>query len=115
MFEVYGGFLIGFLGVFGFDEGLQAIEIQFPEVAVLIEPGVDGAERLGIELVDAVASLAMLTNEMGAAKQAQMLGDGGAGDGKGSGNFSGGLAAPPQEIKDRATSGIGKGLESGFG
>jgi hypothetical protein len=107
--------VIGFFGVFGFDECFQVCEIQFPEVAILVEPGVDGAERLGIELVDAVTSFAVLPDQVGAAKQAQVLGDGGAGDREGSSNFSGGLAAPAQVIEDGATGGVGKSLEGGFG
>jgi hypothetical protein len=88
--------LLGFFRVFGFDKGLQIGEAHLPESAVLVQPGIDGAERVGIELVNAVAALAVFTNEMSAAQQAQVLGNGGTGNGKGSGNFSGGLLASPQ-------------------
>jgi hypothetical protein len=80
----------------------------------LIEPGVYGAQRLGIKLIDAVAAFAMLPHQVGAAQQAEVFGDGRAGYGEGSGNFSGGLAAPAQQIQNGAAGGIGEGLESGF-
>ena len=44
-----------------------------------------------------------------------MLRDGGTGNGESSGDFSGGLAAPAQEIEDGAAGGVGEGLEGGFG
>jgi hypothetical protein len=51
---------------------------------------------------------------VGAAQQAQVLGDGRAGDGKGFGNLPGRLAAAAQEIEDGPACGIGQGLECGF-
>jgi hypothetical protein len=93
----------------------QAGQTDAPETAVLVEPVVYGAEGFGIELVDAVAAFAVLVHEVGAAQQAKVLGDRGAGNGEGSGDFSGGLAAPAQEIEDGAAGGVGEGLEGGFG
>jgi len=101
--------------VLGFDEGFQAGEIAGPEGAILRDPGIDGAEGFGIELVDTVASGAVLANQMRAAEQAQMFGDGRAGDGKSAGDLSGGLAAAAQQIEHRAASGIGESLEGGLG
>src|ERR1700692_918367 len=105
-----GARLPGLFGVFGFDKSLQVGEAYFPEIAVLIEPGVDGAERVGIELVDTMAAFAMLVHEMGAAQQAEMLGDCGPGNGKGSGNFTGGLAAAAEQIEHCPPRGIGESL-----
>jgi hypothetical protein len=107
--------LPGFFGVFGFDELFQAGQTDAPEAAVLVEPVVYGAERFGIELVDAVAAFAMLVHKVGATQQAKVLGDGGTGNREGSGDFSGGLAAPAQQVEDGAASRIGQGLEGGFG
>ena len=107
--------LPGFFGVFGFDELFQAGQTDAPEAAVVVEPVVYGAERFGIELVDAVAAFAMLVHEVGAAQQAKMFRDRGTGDGESSGDFSGGLAAPAKEIEDGAAGRIGQGLEGGFG
>ncbi|MGC2020649.1 MAG: hypothetical protein WA654_06270, partial [Candidatus Sulfotelmatobacter sp.] len=80
--------LPGFFGMFGFHELFEAGQIRAPEAAVLIEPGVDGAERFRIELVDTVAAFAVLLHEMGAAEEAEVFGDGGAGNGKGASDFS---------------------------
>jgi hypothetical protein len=43
-----------------------------------------------------MAAFAMFMDQMSAAEQAQVFGDSGTGNGKGSGDVSGGLAAPPQ-------------------
>jgi hypothetical protein len=56
----------------------------------------------------------MLLHQVSAAQQAQMFGDGRAGDGKSLGDFSRGLAASAQKIEDGAACGIGKSLEGGF-
>ena len=60
--------LLGFFGVLGFDKCFQIAQVYFPESAVLIEPGVYGAQRLGIKLIDAVAAFAMLPHQVGAAQ-----------------------------------------------
>jgi hypothetical protein len=107
--------LTGFFGVFGFDEGLQVREVQLPEVPISVDPGIDGAERLGIQLINAVTAFAVFADQMGAAEKAQVLGNGGAGDGKGLGNFTGRLAAAAEQIEDGTAGGVGQSLESGFG
>ena len=118
LFEFHGLGLreaCGLAGVLGFDKGFQVGQAGAPEDAVLLDPGVDGAERFGIQLVDAVAAFAMFADQVGAAQQAQVLGDGGTGDREGFGDLSGGLAAAAEEIEDGAAGGIGEGLEGGFG
>ena len=82
-----------FPGVLGFDEDFQIGQAGAPEAAVLLDPGVDGAERLGIEFVNAVTAFAMFADQVGAAQQAQVLGDGRARDREGFGDLSGRLAA----------------------
>ena len=104
----------GFFGVFGFYKGFETRQVSAPEAAVVVEPFIYGAERLGIELVDAVAAFAVLVNQVRATKKAQVFGDGGTGDGKGSGDFSGGLAAAAEKVEDGAAGGIGQGLEGRF-
>ena len=81
----------------------------------MVQPGVDGTERFGIKLVNAVAAFAVFPHQVGAAQQAQVFGDGGAGNREGLGDFSGGLAAAAQEVEDGAAGGIGEGLESRTG
>jgi hypothetical protein len=90
----------------GFDVGFQVVQARGPEHPVLLDPGVDGAERIGIELVNAVTAFAVFADQVRAAQQTQVFGDGG--------NLSGRLAASAQEVQDRAAGGIGKGLEGGF-
>ena len=114
MFRFWQMFFICFPGVFCFNKGLQVGQTHLPEVAVLVEPGIDGAQRLGIKLIDTVAALAVLPHEVGAAQQPQVLGDGRAGNGKSLGDLSGGLAAAAKQVEDRTPRGVGEGLESGF-
>jgi hypothetical protein len=104
-----------FPGVFGFYEIFQIGKTSAPERTVLLDPGVDGSERFGIQVVDAVAAFAVFSYQMGATQEAQVLGNGWAGDGKGFGDLAGGLAAAAEEIEDGPARGIGKGLEGGFG
>jgi hypothetical protein len=56
----------------------------------------------------------VFADQVGAAQQAQVLGDCGTRDWEGFGDLSGGLAAAAEEIKDSAAGGVGEGLESGF-
>jgi hypothetical protein len=104
----------GFFGVFGFNERFQIGEAKFPELAVLVEPSVDGAEWLGIQTIDAMTAFAMFADEMGATQQAEVLGNGRTRDWKGLGDGSGGLAAAAQEVEDGAAGGIGQRLKRGF-
>jgi hypothetical protein len=105
----------GFFGVLGFDERFQVGQVHFPKSTVLIDPRIDGAERIGIELIDAVTAFAVFSYQVCAAEKTKVFRDGGTGDEESLGDFSGGLAATAQQIEDGATGGIGKGLESGFG
>jgi hypothetical protein len=82
--------------VLGFNISLQIGQACRPEAAVLLEPRVDGSQGFGIDLVDAVASLAMLVHEMRPAQQAQVLRDGWTRNWKSPGNLSRRLATPPQ-------------------
>jgi len=101
--------------MFGFDEGFQVVQAGGPEGAVLLDPGVDGAQGFGIELINPMAAFAVFADEVSAAQQAQVFGDGGAGDRESSGDLSGGLAAAAEKVEDGAAGGIGEGLEGGFG
>src|SRR5208283_4130257 len=99
----------------GFDKGFQVVETGAPENAVLLDPRVDGAKRFRVELVYAMAAFAVLTDEVGATQQAQVLRDRGAGHGEGAGDLSGRLAAAAEQVEDGSAGGIGQGLESGLG
>jgi len=103
-----------FVGVLGFDKCFQICQVHFPEIAILIEPGIDGTKRFGIELIDAVATFAVFANQMGAAKEAKVLGDRRTRDGESPSDFTCRLAAAPKQIEDSAAGGVGQSLESSF-
>ena len=81
----------------------------------MVEPGIDGAKRFGIELVNAVAAFPVLPHQVGTAQQAQMLGNGGTGNGESLGDFPGRLAAAAQKIENGAAGWIGERLECCLG
>jgi hypothetical protein len=99
----------------GFDECFQVREANGPEMAVLLDPGIDGAERFGVELVDAMTPFAVLADQVGAAQQAQVLGNCGTGNRESLGDLSGGLAAPAQQVEDGAAGRISQRLKGGLG
>src|SRR3981081_1657558 len=70
--------------MFGFHKRFQAGQVCAPEAAVLLDPGIDGKKRFGIQLVNAVASFTMLANQVRAAQQPKMLRYRGTGSWKGS-------------------------------
>jgi hypothetical protein len=59
--------------VLGFHEGFQVIQASGPEDSVLLDPGVNGAQWLRIELIDAVATFSVLANQVGATQEAKMF------------------------------------------
>jgi len=83
----------GNLGLGGFDERFQASEFAGPKKTILLEPVIDRLQGLRVELIEAVAATAMFADEMRPAQQAQMLGNGRSGDGEGTRDLAGGLAA----------------------
>ena len=107
----FAGRGLSFAGVFGFDERFQVVETRCPEHAVLLDPGVDGAQRLWIQLINPVTPLPMFSDQVRAAKQAQVFRDGRPRDGERAGDLTGRLASPAQEIEDGAPGGIGQSLE----
>src|SRR5215467_9814135 len=95
----------------GFDERFQVVQAGGPEDSVLLDPGIDGAQRLGIEFIHAVPAFAMLAHQMSTAEEAQVLRDRRTGNGKGAGDLPCGLRTTAEEIEDGAAGGIGKSLE----
>jgi hypothetical protein len=112
--SVFAGVDFTFPGILGFYERFQVVQARGPEHAVLLNPGINGAERLRIELIDTMATFPMLAHEMSPPQQTQMLRDGWAGNRKRAGDLSCGLRATAQEIEDGAAGGIGESLESGL-
>jgi hypothetical protein len=99
--------LVCFLGVLGFDESFKVGEAELPEIAILIEPAIDGAQGFRIQLIDAMPALAVFAYQMRTPEKAKVFGDGGAGNGESSGNFSGWLTAAPQQIQHCPAGGVG--------
>jgi hypothetical protein len=54
--------------VLRFYESLQVVEARCPEHAVLLDPGIDRAQGLRIELVYAMPALAVFTDQVGASQ-----------------------------------------------
>jgi hypothetical protein len=75
----------------------------------MLEPMIDRTERLGIQMVEALAAETVLADQPGTAEQAQVFRDGRSGDGKAAGNLASGLLALAKEIENRATGGVGQG------
>lgn len=100
-----------FGGIFGFDESFQVVQAGSPEDAILLDPVIDGAEGFGIELIDAMAAVAILADKMSAAEQAQVFGDGRSRNWKSAGNLPRRPRAAAEKIEDGAARGIGKSLE----
>jgi hypothetical protein len=111
----FAGSSVRFPGVLGFDKSFQIGQAGAPEAAVLLDPGINGAQRLRIELIDPAAAFAMLADQMSAAEQTQVLGNRGPRNGKGAGDLSRRLLAPAQKVEDGAPGRIGQSLEGGFG
>jgi len=95
----------------GFDERFQFVQANGPEDSVVLDPGIDGTQRFGIEFIDAVAAFAMLAYQMSTTEEAEMLRDRRTGNRKGAGDLSCGLRATAEEIQDGAPGGISKRLE----
>jgi hypothetical protein len=104
-----------FAGVFRFDEGFQIGEVRAPEGAILLDPRIDGTQRLGVKLIHAMSAFPVLANQMRTAKQAQVFGNGRAGNRESFGDLAGRLAAAAQQVKHGAACRIGEGLEGRFG
>jgi hypothetical protein len=81
-----------------FQESFQIIEARCPEHPVLLDPGVDRAQRLRIELVYAMSPFPMFANQVGTSQQPQVLGNCRPRDGKSTGDLSRWLAALAKQV-----------------
>src|ERR1700678_1807311 len=97
--------------VFPFDKQFQIFQILGPETPVSIEPGVDCLQRLGVELIDAVASAARFHNQMRFTQMTEMLGNGGTGNGKGRCNLPSRLSSQTQQVEKRSSCRISERLK----
>src|SRR3984893_10979573 len=106
--------LLRFFCVFCLHECFQAGQVRAPESTVVLEPGVHRPQWFGIELINAVASFAMLAHQMRPAQQSQVLRDCRTRDWEGSRDVASRLASPPQQIENGATRGIGQSMKRRF-
>jgi hypothetical protein len=104
-----------FPSILGLDESFQVAQVRAPEAAVLLDPGVNGAKWLWVELVDAVAAFAVFADQVGSAKKAKMLGDGRARNWESFGDLSCRLAAAAQQVENGTPGRIGESLEGCLG
>jgi len=109
-------FLVGpyFLGMLRLNKRFQIRQIVLPEDAIRLQPRIHSLQWPGIQLVDTVATLATLFDQMGAAQEAQMFGYGGAGYRESLRNPTGWLASLPQQVENGPARGIGQGVEGRF-
>ncbi len=113
----FGSFSIGFcrevvfLSVFSFYKRFKVGEVYVPEIAILVEPCIHGAQRFRIEAVNPATALPVFLHQMGPSQQPQVLGDGRPGNGKRLRDRSRRLAAGPQQIEDGPPGGIGQSLK----
>ena len=94
------------------NECLQIGQAALPKHAVAVQPGIDGAQRGGIEFVNTVATGTMLADEPSAAEQAQVFRFRWARNGEGLGDSAGGERVLPQQIENSAPRGIRESAES---
>ena len=78
----------------------------------MTEPGIHDAKWPGVEPVNAVAAVAAFFDKAGTTQEAEMLGNGGAGNRKGLGDAAGGKAALAQQIEYGPARGIGERAEN---
>jgi len=71
-------------------------------------------ETLGIEFVDAAGAGAAVADESGLLEDAEMLGDGGTGDGKPGSEFVDGARMGSEEMENGEAGGVAQGGEAGF-
>jgi hypothetical protein len=110
-------FARGFIGLalmFSFNKSFQAVQICSPEDSILLDPGVDCAERLRVEVVNAITSFAVFTNQVSPPKQTQVFRNCWTRNRECIRDMSGGLAAPAEKIEYGATRRIGECLKGSF-
>ena len=95
----------------GFDERFKVREFRGPEDAVVRQPTVHCAERLGVQAVKTVASAALLSNEIRAAQQPDMLGNGRARYRESISDLSRGQSAATEQIQHGAPGRVGQGVK----
>ena len=74
------------------------------------DPLLDGAQSLGVQVIDALPTVGLRGDEPGVEKDAELLRDGRLRNCEAAGNFGGGLGSGPEEIQDLAARVVRDGL-----
>jgi hypothetical protein len=97
----------------GLEEFGERIELGFPEGAVVVDPGSGSLHGLGVEAAAVDATIDFAAEQAGGFQDAEMLGDGGEGNGEGCGEGVDGGFALGKASEDGAAGGIGESAEGG--
>jgi hypothetical protein len=81
----------------------------------VLQPLINFPQRLRVEVIETMASIALFANQTGLPQQAKMLGNRGTRDGEGAGDLARWLAAAAEKVKDGAARGVRKGAEDAIG
>lgn len=109
-------FLVPAILLFGLEfleNGIQALEITFPDFAVAFEPVADFGKGLGFDAARAALGVAAAGDKAGAFEDAKVLGDGRLRHVEGLGEFVDRGIAENQAGQDSAARGVGESGEGG--
>ena len=95
----------------GVELGGETVEARLPEVAVVGEPGVELAERLGAEGVEAALPIRADPHEAGGVEAAELLGDAGLVNLDLADEVADGALAGTQGVEEAAAGGVGEQRE----
>jgi hypothetical protein len=95
------------------EQGIEALEVGLPELAILFEPLFQLLERGRAEGVDAALGVAANADEAGLAEHAEMLRNLGLAEAEAQDEFADGAGAAEQEFDDVEAIGFGEGAEGG--
>ena len=85
-----------------------------PEIAIVIEPLIDGLEGLGVEPIKAVSAASVLHHQTRFAELTQVFRNRGTGNRESLGDLPGGLGSGAKQVEHGSAGGIGEGVKRGF-
>jgi len=101
---------------FGVGHGIQVafeqVQARRPQLPVRLQPGVDGAQRFGTQVVDALLCIRPDFDQAGVAEDTQMLGDRRLADGEVVDERADGQIRAPEQVENAASVWLGEDLES---
>ena len=93
---------------------VEAVEALLPELAVILEPLVDAAQRLRLDLARPPLRLPAAGDEARVLQHLQVLRDGGEADRERGREFGHGRLTCHEAGEDRAAGGVGQGVQRGL-